>query len=421
MPDIRPFKGFLYNSQKIKDFASVVTEPYDVISPHQQAAYHKVHPYNIIRLILGKHNRGDTSKNNQYTRAAKRFADWQKRDILVRDEKENIYIYAQTFPHNGRRRTRTGFMVLLKLEDFAKSAILPHENTFSKPVQDRLRLLKRVRANLSPIFAMFTDSQGKINNLLSQHKRNHRPYIVAEVDKVLHRLWRMSDKRKIATIKKLLKDKQIFIADGHHRYEAALNYKMQMQKKKKRIQRQAPSNYVMTYLVATADPGLTILPTYRVLRIEAPFKRQEIMRNLRKSFEVVQFSTSEQLFSYMRENKGACVFSAYFRKNKFYGLKFKQAKARKDLDVTILHSFIIEHILNIGPFEENIYYTRDAQEAIKLVDKGRYQVVFFLRAPSLKQIKRVAMAGERMPHKTTYFYPKLITGLVINKFNEDKS
>lgn len=427
MADIRPFRGILYNPQKIKDVARVVTEPYDVISPVEQAAYYKTHPYNIVRLILGKHYSTDNSRNNQYTRAAKYFADWQKRDILLRDEKENIYIYTQSFPYNDKRRTRTGFIVLLKLEDFAKSTILPHENTRSRAVQERLELLKAVRTNTSPIFAMFVDEQGKINNILNQFKRDHHPYTAIKKDKVLHRIWRMSDKRKIRMVRNLLKGRQIFIADGHHRYEAALNYKMQMQRKKKPSRKSASFNYVMTYLVATADPGLAILPTHRVIRIKAPFKMQKLIKNLSKTFQVHKFSTSEELSSYMSASRPGRIFGAYFGENKFYGLNLKDAKAGyefidkdkrnlpKDLDVTILHSVIIEGILSLVPFEEDIYYTRDGQEAIRLVEKGKYQAAFFLRSATVTQVKRAAKSGEKMPHKSTYFYPKLLTGLVINK------
>ncbi len=427
MPDIRSFRGVRYNPQKIKDIAQVVTEPYDVISPLEQRAYYKTHPYNIIRLILGKQYSTDNSKNNQYARAAKYFADWQKRDILLCDEKEGIYIYAQSFPYNNKRRTRTGFIVLLKLEDFAKSTILPHENTNSRAVQERLELLKTVRANTSPIFAMFVDEEGKINKLLSQYKRDHRSYIAVKKDRVLHRIWRMSDKRKVRTVQGLLEGRQIFIADGHHRYEAALNYKMQMQRKKKPSRKLTSFNYVMTYLVATADPGLAILPTHRVIRIKTPFKLQELIKNLSKIFQVHKFSTSEQLSSYMSARRTGRIFGAYFGKNKFYGLRLKDAKAGykfidkdkqnlpKDLDVTILHSVVIEGIGSLVPSQEHIYYTRDGQEAIRLVEKGKYQAAFFLRPSTVTQVKRVAKSGKKMPHKSTYFYPKLLTGLVINK------
>ena len=417
MPDIRPFRGVLYNPQKIKDIAQVVTEPYDVISTLEQRAYYKTHPYNIIRLILGKQYSTDNSKNNQYTRAAKYFADWQKRDILLCDEKEGIYIYAQSFPYNNKRRTRTGFIVLLKLEDFAKSTILPHENTNSRAVQERLELLKAVRANTSPIFAMFVDEQGKINKLLNQFKRDHRSYIAIKKDRVLHRIWRMSDKGKIRTVRNLLlKGKQIFIADGHHRYEAALNYKMRMQRKKKPSRKSTSFNYVMTYLVATADPGLAILPTHRVIRIKTPFKLQELIKNLSKIFQVHKFSTSDELSSYMSARRTGRIFGAYFGKNKFYGLRLKDAKAGyKFLDVTILHSVVIEGIGSLIPSQEHIYYTRDGQEAIRLVEKGKYQAAFFLRPSTVTQVKRVAKSGKKMPHKSTYFYPKLLTGLVINK------
>ncbi|MBU3933099.1 MAG: DUF1015 domain-containing protein [Candidatus Omnitrophica bacterium] len=425
MAHIRSFRGILYNPRKIKNIAKVFTEPYDVISPLEQAAYHKGHPYNIIRLILGKRHPADNSKNNRYIRARKYFADWIKKDILLRDKGENIYIYAQTFPHNNRTKTRTGFIILLKIEDFAKNAILPHENTRSCAVQERLKLLQETGANLSPIFALFCEPQGRINKLLSRHKRGQRPCIVIKKDEVLHRIWRMSDKRKIAAVQKLLRDKQIFIADGHHRYEAALNYKLQMQKKKRGA---APFNYVMTYLVATDDPGLTILPTHRAIKVKGGFKLQEIISKLRKAFELRRFSTSDELFSYMRESPAAArVFGACFGKNKFWGLKLKSAgivykiidedkqSFHKGLDVSILHSLVIERILNIAPFEKNIYYTRDAQECIKLVSEDKYQAAFFLRPLRVTQVKRAACAGRKMPHKSTYFYPKLLTGLVINK------
>ena len=425
MAHIRSFRGILYNPRKIKNIAKVFTEPYDVINPLEQAAYHKSHPYNIIRLILGKRHPADNSKNNRYIRARKYFADWIKKDILLRDKGENIYIYAQTFPHNNRTKTRTGFIILLKIEDFAKNAILPHENTRSCAVQERLKLLQETGANLSPIFALFCEPQGRINKLLSRHKRGQRPCIVIKKDEVLHRIWRMSDKRKIAAVQKLLRDKQIFIADGHHRYEAALNYKLQMQKKKRGA---APFNYVMTYLVATDDPGLTILPTHRAIKVKGGFKLQEIISKLRKAFELRRFSTSDELFSYMRESPAAArVFGACFGKNKFWGLKLKSAgivykiidedkqSFHKGLDVSILHSLVIERILNIAPFEKNIYYTRDAQECIKLVSEDKYQAAFFLRPLRVTQVKRAACAGRKMPHKSTYFYPKLLTGLVINK------
>jgi len=420
MPTIRPFRGILYNPQTAADIAGAVSEPYDVISSQQQAAYYKSNPYNIVRLILGRHSVQDDRKNNRYTRAAKLFAQWQKQRVLLRDSQANIYIYTQSFPHKNSRKTRTGFIVLLKLEDFAKNSILPHENTFSQPVQDRLKLLHSTGANLSPIFALFGDAQGKVNKLLNQHKRAHRPYFAIEKDKVVHRIWRMGDKRKIRTIQQLLKQQQIFIADGHHRYEAALNYKMQMQKKKRRPRGTAAFNYVMTYLVASNDPGLTVLPTHRAVRIKSNFKLEEIIKSLSKSFKLHKFSSSAKLFSYMlRQGRSGGVFGTYFGKNRFYGLKMKQTGTHHPLhklDVPILHSLIIERILPAAPFEESIYYTRDAQEAIKFVDAGKYQIAFFLRPTKVSQVQKVAKAGEKMPHKSTYFYPKALTGLVINKF-----
>ncbi|MBN2097270.1 MAG: DUF1015 domain-containing protein [Candidatus Omnitrophica bacterium] len=410
MADIRPFRGVLYNLKKVKDIARVVTEPYDVISPAQQSKYYRTHPNNIIRLILGKQYPSDNSRVNQYTRSREFFADWLKKDVLQRDAQESIYIYNQTFRHHNSKKTRIGFIALLKLEDFAKNTILPHENTFAHPVQDRQKLLQTVRANLSPIFAVFFDRETKLNQLLNQFSQRHRPQIVVEKDHVLHSLWRMSERKKVAAIKKLLKDKQIFIADGHHRYESALNYKKLMEKNNSSKNRgYQPYDYVMTYLVSSSDPGLTILPTHRVIKMSKISAEQTITR-LKKYFQLQAFSASEDLFKYLYQKQDRAVFGVYLGRNKFFGFV-----AQRNLDVTVLHGSILSKVLklNLGPGD--ICYTRDAQEAIKLVNQRRYQLAFFLRPATVTQVKRVARAGKRMPHKSTYFYPKPLSGLVINK------
>jgi uncharacterized protein (DUF1015 family) len=413
MLDIRPFHGVLYNPQKIKDIAKVVSEPYDVISPSEQSAYHNIHPRNIIRLILGESFPADNSRDNRYTRANKFFTDWLKDKVLLADKKESIYIYSQRFQYQGRTRTRTGFIALLRLEDFAKNRILPHENTHAHAVRDRLRLLQTTGANLSPIFALFSDPSKRINALLNQYKKRHRPVIAFKKEGIKHKLWSMSDKDKIAVIQRLIKKGRVFIADGHHRYEAALNYKYWIQKKKAHPQRNSSFNYVMTYLAATDDPGLTILPTHRAVTIKGAFKLQEIMRNLKQDFLVYQFSTSKGLFSYMRRQRGPHIFGVYFGKQRFYGLQLKQRG--KDSDVVILHKAIIQGILNAPSLTANIYYSRDAREVIRLVDEARFQVGFFLKPATVKQVKTTAAQGVKMPHKSTYFYPKLLSGLVINK------
>jgi uncharacterized protein (DUF1015 family) len=420
MSDIRPFSAIFYNVQKVGNIAEVVAEPYDVITPAQQRAYYRMHPYNIIRLILGRSYASDNKKNNQYTRAGRFFVKWLRKNILYSDKREYIYIYTQTFRHNGRVRVRTGFIALLKLEDFAQNSILPHENTFSQSVQDRLKLLQSVHANLSPIFALFCDPQRKIHSLLSAYKRKHSPCIVLKKDDITHRIWRMSDEKKIGKIQELVKRQQIFIADGHHRYEAALKYRRYRQGKKKDLSKLQSFDYIMAYLVATSDPGLAILPTHRVVRIKDTLQLSKIVSSLQDIFFMRKISTARQLFSYLRKKDSAYVYGAYFGRNRFWIIRIKK-KGRQSTcensDVTILHEQIINRILNLNTFAENIYYTRDAQEAIELVDKDKYQAAFFLRPATVAQVKRFACAGIKMPHKSTYFYPKLLTGLVINKFD----
>jgi uncharacterized protein (DUF1015 family) len=418
MPDVRPFKGVLYNPRKIKDISKVVTAPYDVINSSQQEACYQEHPYNIIRLILGKQYSSDNGNHNQYTRAKSFLADWLKQEVLMRDDKEGIYIYTQTFRHNNKRKTRTGFIVLLKLENFAEDTILPHENTRVSAVNDRLRLMESVHANLSPIFATFVDPKAEAKKILSRYKKTHQPYIVIKKDGVLHSLWRMSDKRKIAAIQKLLKMRQTFIADGHHRYEAAMTYKTRAEKKKGHSRR---AGYVMTYLVPVSDLGLVILPTHRVVKIKDGFHPEEIIANLKKDFTVHKFSKCAGMLSYLSKTRRKSVFGAYFGKKRFFGLELKKplrAKkcgAHKTLDVSVLHNRIIDRVLDMSCAEHSIHYTRDALEAVELVDREKYQAAFFLRPATMTQVKKVACAGKKMPHKSTYFYPKLLTGMVINK------
>ena len=418
MADIRPFRGILYNPRKIKDPEKVVAGPYDIIGPAEQKAYYQSHPCNIVRLILGEGYCSDDSKNNRYTRAGEYLRDWLKRGILRRDKKESIYIYSQAFTHNNKRKVRTGFIVLLKLEDFAKNTILPHENTFCQAVEDRLKLLSACRANLSPIFSIFADPQEKVNKLLSRWKKGRRPCLVIRKDRVAHSLWRLSRKREIAAARKLLKQSRIFIADGHHRYEAALRYKLKRQRSRSGPRKRAPFDYVMAYLTPAGGPGLTILPTHRAVRIKGGFNLREVRGNLEKAFCLRRFSGGEELFSYLLKSRGASVvFGAYFGKKGFWGLRLKDSRrrAQKAPDAAVLHSAVIEGALNPGGAEQNICYTRDAGEAVKLVDKGGYQAAFFLRPATVKEVQRAAFAGKKMPHKSTYFYPKLFSGLTINK------
>ncbi|MFH1244857.1 MAG: DUF1015 domain-containing protein [Candidatus Omnitrophota bacterium] len=429
MPDIRPFKGVLYNPEKV-NISEVVTEPYDVISPVQQKSYYALHPNNIVRLILGEQYPADNDKNNCYTRAAEFLNEWLRQDILQRDKKESLYICTQSFLHNGRKKSRTGVIARLKLEAPEENTVLPHENTFSQPVCDRLELTKAVQANLSPIFGLFPDERGELNKLLNKWKKEHRPYFVFEKDKIAYKLWRLEEEKNISAVQRLFKGKQVLIADGHHRYEAALKYKYFMQKRQNKPLSGAAFDYVMTYLAGTSDKGLTILPTHRALKVKGGINSEELIQGLEKNFTVWSFTGREDMFSYLRVKHAARIFGVYLPGGRCYGLKLKNIRTlcaregikslQKDLDVVILHEVIIKKLLAVIPREGDIFYTRDAREAAQLVDDEEYQISFFLCPTTLAQVRRIAQAGERMPHKSTYFYPKVLTGLVLNLLFEDK-
>lgn len=426
MAYVRPFKGIHYNPD-IVNISRVVSPPYDVISPKLQHSLYRLSKYNIVRIILGKPKKGDNSRNNRYTRAKLFFDSWFKKGILVEDKEPSLYVYSQHYCHKGRCITRVGFIGIMKLEDPRNSKILPHEYTLDSPKKDRMALIKETGANLSPIFSLFEDRKNKIMEIVSSYITSKKALFSLDFDDIRHKMWRIADRSITSSITRLMKDKKIFIADGHHRYEVSLSYRDMM---KKTARFKSSMDYVMMYFTNLSEHDkLTILSTHRVIKNIPNFKEELLKQKLGVYFNIESISDIEDMFRRLEDlSKDVHIFGVYTKNKRFYILSLKDSlcvdepvdcmgsSSLKKLDVTILHELIINKILGLKKYTHNIKYIREEKDALRLVDSKRFQVAFFLRPTDVMDMKSIAEKGEMMPHKSTYFYPKLLTGLVMYSF-----
>lgn len=432
MAEILPFKGVLYNPDKIKDLRRVVTPPYDIISPEEQERFHNRDEYNMIRLDLGREFLDDTEQNNRYTRAADYFSKWMSGEVLVTDDAPSLYFYELLYkvPH-GPEKVMKGFIALCRLEDFGSGKVIPHEYTLSKPKSDRLNLLRACNANLSLIFSLYSSPNRVINDSIEKRIGSARPRIdILDDHDIRHRLWSVTDPAVIDLVKREMKDQIVYIADGHHRYEASLNYR-----------KEHPNDYIMMCFANMNEPGLTVLPTHRLLYNLPQEKIEGIVERLGRSFLLRHFPFSslgeagarEQLLEAMRMAKPMeHLFGMYLHGDDRYillslkdeGLLRNKPSSKpmswRRLDAAMLQSLILEDILGLGEEslkrQENLAYVKDVDEALQMVHTGKHQIAFLLNPTKIEEIKEVTGAGERMPQKSTYFYPKFLTGLVMYKF-----
>jgi len=402
MADIIPFKGARYNPEKIKDFSKVVAPPYDVILPEEQDGLYKMHPYNIVRLLLGKGLSGDNENDNKYIRAAKYIKDWQEKEVLKKDQAPSIYINLQEFKLDGKIRTRIGFIALLKFEEFdrKKSSIYPHENTLAAPKEDRARLLYAIEANLGPVFAIFEDKEKAIPRLI-KNQMKQRPLVnIVDSHGVRNKFWQVSDKKIIDKICGYMKRKKIFIADGHHRYEAGLAFS--------KIKSDPKYGYILTYFTDLGGDGLAVLPYHRLIGDVDRGALAGLENNLKKNFIVKPLKSEKGLKIFLAKAGSIEARFVIYTRKKFTGLIFK---GKSGLDVTIAKNLIIDPLGKIF-----IDFTKDLDYAIKEVNSGKFSFAILVNPVKLTEIRDAAFGGNRMPQKSTYFYPKVLTGLVINVF-----
>ena len=420
---IEPFAGIVFNRARCGQFKDVIAPPYDLIESKRQDELYARSPYNVVRLELNR-------DNDPYAAAAATMREWTDSGILERMDRPAIYFYTQKFDLNGRRLSRHGLIARVRLEEFASGRILPHERTFPKAKEDRLRLLIATRTYISPIFGLFPAGNTALTNLLSQ-VRNRPPALEVVNDLgVANEVRAINASTEIAIVQNALADVRILIADGHHRYETALEYR-----RRRRSEAQAsagaiePYDYVMMTLVAFDDPGLVILPTHRLVH-ELPVDAVATFETrAREIFDVQNYSDGAAMSSALAAGGQGLLGVALRGDRALRILRLRDRNVLTDalpdapdsvrtVDVSILHALVLDRIFGLKPEEiragGNIEYTIDGKGALAAVAAGKAAGAFLMNPPTVHDVERVSGSGATMPEKSTYFYPKLLTGLLMN-------
>lgn len=429
MASIRPLRALRYSKRNGNRLARVLAPPYDVIPPKMKKALLAADPHNAIRLIVGNPS-VETHRPADYAAAAKTLKSWRTRGVLNRDPVPSIAVYQQVFRVDGKTYRRTGFLALDKLVPFGgrKGGILPHEHTLAGPKADRLNLMKACHANFSAIFSLYSDRTG-VGRMLAR-VASRKPDVCAEYPKgVVNRLWIVSDPAWVKTLTNRMKKATLFIADGHHRYETALAY--QAFRASGKAQGPRPFDYVLMMFVAMEDPGLVILPTHRLLPARLVPDAGEVLGRLLTLGKVFEYpgvvEGTKPWNEMLRLGKKAPTLGFSPDGKKLYFFQFSKkalrserlaglSSAQKGLDVTLLHRLILEPWFGVTKerVEHDLTFSSIAAEAVKKLRKKEAACAFFLNPTRIDQLRGVAMKQERMPQKSTFFYPKLITGLVFN-------
>ena len=428
MADILPFRALRYNLDKVTA-AEVVTQPYDKITPAMQEHYYAASPFNLVRIILGRREPGDNTTDNVYTRAAYFGREWREKTILRQDSSPSIYTYSQTFTApSGKEFERRGFIALGRVEDYSAKVVFRHEQTLAKPKADRLDLLRATRTHYEQLFLLYEDS-GEIDSLLASKER---PVIDVEDEYgVAHRVWQVSDPAVIRSVEEKMSTQKLVIADGHHRYETALNFRNECRAASGQSNVDAPYEFVMMTFVNMNDPGLLILPTHRVVHSLNSFSVDEFQRASTEYFEVEEVEASihaAKATALLQErgrsgtallavmaNRALLLHSPKGTAARFFaGLSTRQ----QALDVVQLHKVLLEGVLKLSEEsirnQQNLSYVREASEALAAVrgeGKGTANITFLMNPCPVQKMREVALAGEVMPQKSTDFYPKLLSGL----------
>jgi uncharacterized protein (DUF1015 family) len=428
MTKIQPFKAVTFNVNKVGDYSLVVCPPYDVISPAAQEVYHKRSPYNFLHVLLTK----DLPQEDKYHRAGGIFRDWLKSGVLIQEESPALYFYSQQYVIRGEKKTRLGFISLLRLGDEKSSAVFGHENTHMEAKQDRFKLIKQVKAHLSPIFVIFLDKKRIIQRIFQKNIPQASPLIqVTDDEKTVHKLWRIDQPEIIESVVLSMDQENMFIADGHHRYEVACAYRDLMREKLgDKFTGQEDFNYCLSYFTNTDPRGLSILPIHRLLKLEEKVDLEDLRIKLKEYFDIVEIK-DEKRFFFLMEKAGFNEHLIGMYKDKHYWLlRLKNVntldkliadkpKEYRTLDVSILNYLVFKDSLGLDPANlPNIKYSPDASEFISAVNEDPKKIAFFLNPVKMEQIIAVALNGNKMPPKSTYFYPKVLSGLVVNKLQQ---
>ena len=434
--EIKPFRALRFDGDVVGDIGACISPPYDVIDSDMQQRLCEKSPYNVVRIIKPLEQSAENNEQDKYARAGDFLNELVETGVLKRDAKESVYAYVQDFAIGDESFQRPGFVALGELSEFGKG-VQPHEKTLDGPKADRLNLMRAKAAQFGQIFMLYDDPERVADNIIAGAVKGEALIDFTDEDGARHRLFAIDVPEDINAIVKMMADKRVVIADGHHRYETALNYYGET--------KSPAAAYRMMTFVNMQNPGLVILPTHRLIVNVSGFSIDDLTEKLQGAFEVTKFTFADEgqklqarrkMFELMKDNfgQGRSCLGIYAGDGCFYSACLKDSAAMngaggdlsdaaKGLDVNVLHKLILEDMLGIGDkqlaAESNVEYVKDIgdviERSIAKVDSGRSQAVFFMNPTRIEQVEAIAQAGEKMPQKSTFFYPKVYTGLVVNK------
>jgi uncharacterized protein (DUF1015 family) len=436
MPTIQAFRGLRYDLGHVGSLSDVIAPPYDVIDDALQDDLYKKHPANVIRLELNRPEPGDdpddaVQGSNRYSRAASFFKNWKREGVLMTESAPAIYVYHQVFEYGGQTFTRRGFMCRTRLERFGEGKIYPHEQTHASAKEDRLRLTKACKANLSQIFGLFPDPENEAQNLLEAAIVGKTPLEAVDHLGVVHRMWPVIDERVIGAVAAVMDPKPVFVADGHHRYETACNYRDWLIEQNGPLPDDHPANFVLMMCVGMSDPGLIVLPTHRLFEGPEPMTSEELIAKLGDDFKTRLAGEGPDLAHTVWDELAVegeqSILGFYARKDdrwvvarltpagqqRMGQLAADQSEDWRGLGVAILHRLVVENLLG-GKAWPKPTYVHLVEEVVEGLESDKFPLAALVMPATIDHIRAVSEHGERMPQKSTYFYPKLLSGLVFH-------
>lgn len=431
MADVQAFRAFRYDLGRVGNLSDVIAPPYDVIDGGLQQALYDRSPFNVVRLILNRENPTDSEADNRYLRAAQTLKSWQQDGILVQDSARALYVYHQDFEVEGRRYTRKGFMARVRLEPFGAGRIYPHEETMAGPKADRLKLFRATAMNLSQIFGLYPDPDGSVQAKMDAAVARALPVQATDHLGVVSKVWPVTDQQVVSAVTGLMGPKPVFIADGHHRYETALKYLEERREAGEVKNPDAPANFVLMMLVSMQEPGLVILPTHRLLSGIGDLKADQVKALLGKHFQVETVGTgpeaaretwesieadgSQELLGFGTVADGVWQ-AARFKSPEIMGqLAAEHSPSWRGLAVAVLHRLVMEKLLpEAGLGQPRCQYVHLLREVTDAAAGRQCQVAVLVPPATMGHVEQIAGNLEKMPPKSTYFYPKLLSGLVFH-------
>ncbi|WP_010586760.1 DUF1015 domain-containing protein [Schlesneria paludicola] len=435
MVDVSPFRGWRYDVSQVGDLSDVITPPYDVIDTQFQDRLYKVHPCNFIRLELNRSEPSDTDANAKYGRAADFLKHWKLDGVLQMEPEDALYVYSQEFTWEGSTYIRGGFMARIRLEEFGTGNVFPHEQTLSGPKLDRLMLIRATNANLSPIFGLYPDETASVQRILDDACLKLTPSQATDHLGVIHRLWVVTDHQVIGQVKAGLRDQPVFIADGHHRYETALNYRKELKAAGKLNDDQAAANFVLMHFVGMQDPGLQILPTHRLVSgLPATLTSGQVAEALKsccevdvigqgdkaatETWELIEADGGQDVFGFGTAADDTWLFVRILDNSLMSTLAADHSEAWQLLGVSMLHRLLLEELIlkSVGG-DPKFQYVHRLDETTAALHAKTHQLACLVAPATIEDVREIAAGRETMPPKSTYFYPKLLSGLVVHSLS----